>query len=116
MNDFGPEPVDLFTDSDGTLVRLDYAGSAPAEVFAESPGLYCPSLYRMTGVADGGTVHEFVVFGEGGFSPYEMALHLAVSREGFEPVPAEPSMNESLVCEHGLSAALCAGPGHYPMD
>lgn len=19
-------------------------------------------------------------------------------------------------CEHGLSAALCAGPGHYPMD
>lgn len=25
-------------------------------------------------------------------------------------------MNDSDTCEHGLSASLCAGPGHYPSD
>ena len=28
--------------------------------------------------------------------------------------PANPMTGE--LCEHGLDAGLCAGPGHYPMD
>jgi hypothetical protein len=117
------ELPDLF-ELEGELVRLEYVGSAHdregygeglSEMMAESPGLYMPSFYSLTEVATGKT-HEFLVFGEGGFNPYEMASHLAVSREGATPVAAPVSMNESLVCDHGLSAALCAGPDHYPSE
>ena len=127
--EFGPDLPDLYL-LDGKVVRLDYVapagsggfdddddfGEALGEMIAESGGsLYMPSIYSLTDVA-AGTRNEFLVFGEGGFSPAEMAAYLAVSREGAEPLAVPASMNEDLDCEHGLSAALCAGPGHYPME
>lgn len=119
---YGPEFVPDLFEFEGRLCRLDYAGRPDSrademlgEMMAESPELFMPSMYSLTDVATGDT-YEFLVFGEGGFSPYEMALHLAVSREGATPVDPAPSMNESLTCEHGLAASLCAGPGHYPAE
>lgn len=111
---------DLF-ELDGRTVRLDYRGPATEDdegtlglMTAESGGsLYMPSMYALTDVTTGESATEFLVFGEGGFNPYEMAFHLAVSREGATFVPGAPSMNESLTCEHGMSAALCSGPNHY---
>lgn len=115
--EFGPELPELF-ELDGKIVRLDYVGAAKgdySEWLAESPELFMPSLYSLTEVATGDR-NEFLVFGEGGFSPFEMAAHLAVSREGATPLDSPASMNEDLDCEHGLSAALCCGPNHYPME
>lgn len=119
---YGPEFVpDLFK-FEGKVCRLDYVGPAAhtaadremlAEMLAESPELFMPSMYALTEVATGEAAHEFLVFGEGGFSPAEMAFHLATGREGATFLPPEPSMNDSLTCEHGLSADLCAGPNHY---
>lgn len=116
----GPEAPELF-ELDGELVRLDYVGAPEGgddqlcEMMAETPGLFMPSMYSLTSVATGAR-HEFLVFGEGGVSPFEMAMHLAVSREGAVPVPMAPSTNASLTCEHGMNASLCAGPGHYPEE
>lgn len=120
--ELGPDFVPDLFEFDGKTVRLDYAGipdddESLGEMIAESGGsLSMPSMYSLTEVGTGVSLREFLVFGEGGFSPYEMALHLAVNREGATPIDPAPSMNESLVCEHGLSAALCSGPNHYPME
>lgn len=37
---------------------------------------------------------------------------------GFDDEDYEAMVKEQNAppCEHGLSASLCAGPGHYPMD
>lgn len=125
MNDreYGPEVVPDLFELDGKTVRLDYVGipegpddGSLGEMIAESGGsLFMPSTYSLTEVATG-TRNEFLVFGEGGFSPYEMAFHLATRREGADFIDPAPSRNESLTCEHGLDASMCAGPNHYPMD
>lgn len=43
--------------------------------------------------------------------------HLVIEAEDYNP-ESFPKVEEALYpsCEHGLSASLCAGPGHYPMD
>lgn len=41
---------------------------------------------------------------------------LEVTREEFEAHIAEQESIEEETCEHGLSAWLCEGPTHYPVE
>lgn len=43
--------------------------------------------------------------------------HLVIEAEDYDPNEF-PMVEEKLYpsCEHGLSASLCAGPDHYPME
>lgn len=115
MTDFGPIDVPDLYAVDDVVCRLDYLGPAEGDglgdYLAEMPGTYMPSMYALTVVATGEPAVKFMACGENGFNPYEMAMHLA-GRYG-ELLPGAASMNESLDCEHGMSAALCSGPMHY---
>ena len=47
-----------------------------------------------------------------GGDPADASTYAFYEEHGW-PVLIDP---EDGLCEHGLSASLCAGPGHYPMD
>lgn len=79
------------------------------EWHADFPGQRPPQRYKMV-AADGTVVDDFVVSPCGGWSAYDAASDRLV-REGWAPPPYDEAE-----CEHGLSLALCAGPGHYPSD
>lgn len=59
---------------------------------------------KITGMDEMGarTLAMFAAAGRDYFAEYDAAMAEAVAEAG--------------QCEHGLSAALCAGPGHYPAD
>ena len=82
------------------------------EWFAEGPGQRPPQFYEMRSVVTNEVVESFVVYPVEPWSPYDAAYDKLVSwgwtRHGGDPEPE--------TCEHGLSANLCAGPGHYPAD
>jgi hypothetical protein len=67
-------------------------------------GLNCPF-----DVCDGGEWAEFDPEG------YAAAVAQMEANQAAEAEWAE-SEEAQAVCEHGMSAWLCAGPGHYPMD
>jgi len=51
------------------------------------------------------------------FAPEEHARLVAVMKANqAAQVAWEESEEANATCEHGMSAWLCAGPGHYPMD
>ena len=81
---------------------MTYHDETEAEVFAEAV---------MSWVAGGGSpadaqVYARVVASGRSWDEYLAELDEEMGRE----------MEAAGECEHGLSAALCAGPGHYPMD
>lgn len=82
--------------------------------YADFPGQRHPAGYEMTVAGQPfDVVAEFVVSPTGGWGYYDAIVDLLI-HEGWTPPPlTEAEMAE---CEHGLSLALCHGPGHYPMD
>lgn len=46
-----------------------------------------------------------------GHDPADAALYARYEMDGW---PESPMTGE--LCEHGLDAGLCAGPGHYPAE
>ncbi len=86
----------------------DFAGDRPPVAY---------ELVAVNGIAGpGGAVteakHYYTVTGAY-YSAYDEVAHMLYS-DGWEGPP--PTAEELAECEHGLSARLCAGPGHYPMD
>lgn len=76
----------------------DLAREAEAQYRAET---YAESF--MSWVAGGGSQDDA--------STYANAM---ASGRGWHP--GEAADDDDAICEHGLSAALCAGPNHYPTD
>jgi hypothetical protein len=109
---------EVWTTSEGVSVELRPVPWPPLEAdedpwFPESPGHLPPVKYHLVAVATGEVVDERVVFPVAPWSPYDAVSDLLL-RDGYEPPPLTEA--ELAECEHGLSAALCAGPGHYPPD
>ena len=80
--------------------------------FPESPGERPPVAYKLVPVDGVGDDHHYTVRGAY-YCAYDDVAYMLV-RDGWTPPPLTEA--ELATCEHGLSARLCAGPGHYPMD
>lgn len=81
--------------------------------YAEQPGQLHPHTYEVRNVANPRLRLTRVVFPVEPWSPYDAISDLLV-RDGWTPPAA--TVEELATCEHGLSAQLCAGPNHYPME
>lgn len=79
--------------------------------FAEGPGQREPRYYDLVNLTTGESVRlcTGVVY-----EPwtYFDAISDKLKAWGW----TDTTLEEPGTCEHGLSAALCAGPEHYPMD
>jgi hypothetical protein len=77
--------------------------------FAEAPGQREPRRFLLVD-ATGSVLEELVVAPTGGWGYLDALTDMLVGRGWtFPTAPYE-------VCPHGMSADLCSGPGHYPMD
>ena len=81
--------------------------------YPDFPGQRPPFEYRIEAVHNPRLAFKRVVFPYEPCSPYDAISDILIG-EGFNPPPCTEA--ELAMCEHGLSAQLCAGPGHYPMD
>jgi hypothetical protein len=99
---------EVWTDRDGRAATLHYAGTVEGW-FAEGPGQRAPACYELW--AGERLVATHTVFPVEPWSAYD-AISDRLVAEGWDGPPVE----DPGVCPHGLSAALCAGPGHYPLD
>lgn len=84
---------------------------AEFEWFAEGPGQRPPQFYDLRNLTTG-EVAETVVFPYEPWSPAD-AISDKLRAWGWTDTT---TYDDAGTCEHGLSASLCAGPGHYPMD
>jgi hypothetical protein len=80
----------------------DYLASIDAEIYAEAISSWC---------AGGGDYMGAKVYAGVIASGKTWEQHLREQDEAFAKVAEAAG-----TCDHGLSAVLCAGPGHYPMD
>jgi hypothetical protein len=80
------------------------------EWYPDGPGQRMPQAYSLH-LQDSRVVKSFMVFPVEPWSPYDAACD-KLRDQGYEMVGGR----QPETCEHGLSADLCAGPGHYPMD
>lgn len=78
--------------------------------YPDFPGEREPLLYELIDVDTGVVVDSFVSRPYEPFNWYD-AVSDELTREGWEGPP--PTEEDLAVCEHGLSARLCSGPGHY---
>lgn len=81
--------------------------------YPEGPGERPPVRYHLVSCAGGTVVEDHTVYPYEPWSWYD-AISDWLIKEGWEGPP--PTAEELEVCEHGLSARLCAGPMHYPDD
>jgi hypothetical protein len=81
--------------------------------YADEPGQLPPFEYRIEAVHNPRLAIRRVVLPLAPWGPYAAISDVLVA-EGWTPPPL--TEDELAMCEHGLSANLCAGPGHYPMD
>lgn len=79
-----------------------YEAQVEGEVYAEALSSWCAG----GGDYVGGLTYASVIASGKTWDEYLRERDEEVGRQ----------MAEMGECEHGLSAALCAGPGHYPMD
>lgn len=101
--------IEVWTSPDGRLAALNPIRSTH-DWYPEGPGHRPPQTYEMTD-DNGDPIESFTVFPVEPWSPYDAAFD-RLRGMGWVPPVQEPEPT----CEHGLSASLCAGPGHYPMD
>ena len=81
--------------------------------FAEDPGQLPPYTYELRNVANPRLALRLTVCAYEPWTSYDAIFDVLVG-DGWTPPP--PTDAELATCEHGLSALLCAGPGHYPKD
>ena len=113
MADTSTSPeVEVWLDPAGRPAELHYCGPIPAEAewFPEGPGQLTPRRYELR-MLDGSGVEGFTVFPLAPWSPYDAVYDVLVAG-GWEA----PAQTAAELCEHGLSAELCEGPGHYGAD
>lgn len=82
--------------------------------YPDFPGEREPLLYELVDVATGEVADDTFVSRPYWPDNWYDAVVPSVMARGYEPPP--PTEEELAVCEHGLSARLCAGPMHYPDD
>ena len=108
------EDYEIWLDPMGRPARLIPVGTPNLDGwYADEPGQRPPYQYRIEAVHNPRLALTETVFPYEPWSPYD-AISDRLTANGFTP-PA-PTEAEMAVCEHGLSAQLCSGPGHYPMD
>lgn len=115
------ETREVWTSPDGVEAYLTPVPLTPPDPddefyepwFAESPGARPPGRYNLIAVDDGRVVFDYTVYPYEPWSWYD-AISDILLRDGWEPPPL--TEEEMALCEHGMSAWLCAGPSHYPMD
>ena len=103
-----PAP-EIWISPKGNPGELHYVGTID-EWYADFPGQRPPACYELRQVGGSGLM-RYTVFPLEPWSAYD-AISDTLRRDGWTP----PTAEEMAECEHGLSAALCAGPMHYPMD
>ncbi len=103
-------PWNWRTDS-GLVVEVEpIRWPADFEWYADQPGQRPPQFYRVFG-RRGEPVEDIVVHPVEPWSAYD-AVGDKLRARGWEDLAPQ----DDATCEHGLSASLCAGPEHYPMD
>lgn len=77
-------------------IYADMEATSRSEIWAEA---------YMSWVSGGGDRHDGYTY-----------AHAIASGRGWNPGAADDDEADDATCEHGLSARLCTGPSHYPMD
>jgi hypothetical protein len=106
---------EVWTDPAGVRAELIPVANDPeldAEWYPDFPGQRPPRSYELRS-GDGSVVRSDTVFPLEPWSWYD-AISDRLAADGWSPPALDPAELEQ--CVHGLSASLCAGPGHYPSD
>lgn len=78
--------------------------------YPEAPGQREPQSYELRNI-ETGEVERVTVFPVEPWSAYDAITDVLTARGWFNGDRLDRG-----TCEHGMSADLCAGPGHYPVD
>lgn len=104
---------EIWTDPMGRPARLIFLGHLATDWYPDQKGQRPPATYRVEAVHNARLALTETVLPVEPWNAYD-AISDRLVRMGFTPPP--PTEAEMATCVHGLSASLCAGPGHYPMD